>query len=70
MHFSDLYLFFFSREDMYAQESIDLLRKSGIQFDRHETDGIDPNDFAELLISSGVVLMDDINWLSFHRCVL
>ena len=55
---------------MYAQESIDLLRKSGIQFDRHETDGIDPNDFAELLISSGVVLMDDINWLSFHRCVL
>ena len=54
---------------MYAQESIDLLRKSGIQFDRHETDGIDPNDFAELLISSGVVLMEDINWLSFHRCV-
>ena len=52
---------------MYAQESIDLLRKSGIQFDRHETDGIHPDDFAELLISSGVVLMDDINWLSFHR---
>ncbi|KAK7097880.1 CCR4-NOT transcription complex subunit 7-like [Littorina saxatilis] len=53
-------------EDMYAQESIDLLRKSGIQFERHETDGIQPDDFAELLISSGVVLMDDINWLSFH----
>lgn len=52
---------------MYAQESIDLLRKSGIQFEKHETDGIDTNDFAELLTSSGVVLMDDIKWLSFHR---
>lgn len=53
-------------EDMYAQESIELLRKSGIQFERHETDGIQPDDFSELLISSGVVLMEDINWLSFH----
>ena len=52
---------------MYAQESIDLLRKSGIQFERHETDGIEPDIFAELLIPSGVVLMEDINWLSFHR---
>lgn len=53
-------------EDMYAQESIELLRKSGIQFERHETDGIEPDNFAELLLASGVVLMDDINWLSFH----
>lgn len=55
-------------EDMYAQESIDLLRKSGIQFEKLESDGILPNDFAELLTTSGVVLMDDIKWLSFHRC--
>ncbi|XP_025088355.1 CCR4-NOT transcription complex subunit 7-like [Pomacea canaliculata] len=53
-------------EDMYAQESIDLLRKSGIQFEKLESDGILPNDFAELLTTSGVVLMDDIKWLSFH----
>ncbi|KAL8616725.1 CCR4-NOT transcription complex subunit 7 [Nucella lapillus] len=53
-------------EDMYAQESIELLRKSGIQFERHETDGIQPDDFAERFISSGVVLMDDVSWLSFH----
>lgn len=53
-------------EDMYAQESIELLRKSGIQFERHETDGIEPDHFAELLLASGVVLMEDINWLSFH----
>ena len=28
---------------MYAQDSIDLLRRSGIDFARHETDGIDVN---------------------------
>ncbi|KAK2712628.1 hypothetical protein QYM36_011350, partial [Artemia franciscana] len=53
-------------EDMYAQDSIDLLQNSGIQFRRHEDDGIDPKDFGELLLTSGVVLMDNIKWLSFH----
>lgn len=53
-------------EDMYAQDSIDLLQHSGIQFKKHEEDGIDPHDFAELLMSSGIVLMDNIKWLSFH----
>lgn len=56
----------FRREDMYAQDSIDLLRNSGIQFNKHEEDGIDPMDFAELLMTSGIVLMDNIKWLSFH----
>uniref|UniRef100_A0A182QQ84 poly(A)-specific ribonuclease n=1 Tax=Anopheles farauti TaxID=69004 RepID=A0A182QQ84_9DIPT len=53
-------------EDMYAQDSIDLLLNSGIQFKKHEEDGIDPLDFAELLMTSGIVLMDNIRWLSFH----
>ncbi|XP_053684297.1 CCR4-NOT transcription complex subunit 7 [Sabethes cyaneus] len=53
-------------EDMYAQDSIDLLQNSGIQFKKHEEDGIDPLDFAELLMTSGIVLMDNIRWLSFH----
>lgn len=51
---------------MYAQDSIDLLQNSGIQFKKHEEDGIDPLDFAELLMTSGIVLMDNIKWLSFH----
>ncbi|XP_039280263.1 CCR4-NOT transcription complex subunit 7-like [Nilaparvata lugens] len=54
-------------EDMYAQDSIDLLQNSGIQFKKHEEDGIDPFEFAELLMVSGVVLMDEVKWLSFHR---
>ncbi|BFF98040.1 CCR4-NOT transcription complex subunit 7 [Drosophila madeirensis] len=53
-------------EDMYAQDSIDLLQNSGIQFKKHEEDGIDPIDFAELLMSSGIVLVDNIKWLCFH----
>ena len=54
------------REDMYAQDSIDMLQNSGIQFKKHEEEGIDPLDFAELLMTSGIVLVDDIKWLSFH----
>lgn len=54
---------------MYAQDSIDLLQNSGIQFKKHEEEGIDPLDFAELLMTSGIVLMDNIKWLSFHRSV-
>lgn len=53
-------------EDMYAQDSIDLLQNSGIQFKKHEEEGIDPYDFAQLLMTSGIVLADDIKWLSFH----
>ncbi|XP_033743922.1 CCR4-NOT transcription complex subunit 7-like isoform X2 [Pecten maximus] len=53
-------------EDMYAQESIDLLQNSGIQFEKHINDGIDVNDFAELLMTSGIVLNEEIKWLSFH----
>lgn len=61
-----MFIYFFQREDMYAQDSIDLLTNSGIQFKKHEDEGIEPLDFAELLMTSGVVLMDNIKWLSFH----
>ncbi|KAL2917296.1 CCR4-NOT core DEDD RNase subunit [Polyrhizophydium stewartii] len=52
--------------DMYAQDSIDLLTKSGIDFKKHEEYGIDVEHFGELLISSGLVLFDDVKWISFH----
>lgn len=55
------------REDAYAQESIDLLLNSGIDFKQHQERGIDVNDFGELLISSGMILVDDVTWISFHR---
>jgi len=54
------------QEDMYSQDSIDLLHNAGIQFKRHEQNGIDHVYFAELLITSGVVLLDNVYWISFH----
>jgi len=51
---------------MYAQESIDLLVKSGITFENHEERGIDVQSFGEKLTSSGIVLSEDIVWISFH----
>lgn len=53
-------------EDMYAQDSIELLQNSGIKFKKHEEEGIEPLEFAELLMTSGIVLMENIKWLSFH----
>jgi len=53
-------------EDMFAQDSIDLLTNSGIQFKKHEEEGIDPYEFAELLMTSGIVLNENVKWLSFH----
>jgi len=53
-------------EDMYAEESVDLLQNSGIQFERHEREGIETVHFAEMLIVSGIVLLDNVKWLSFH----
>lgn len=52
---------------MYAQDSIELLTTSGIQFKKHEDEGIETLYFAELLMTSGVVLCDGVKWLSFHR---
>ena len=54
------------QEDMYAQDSIDLLTQSGIDFEQFERDGIDVLHFGELLIGSGLVLNDNVTWISFH----
>jgi len=53
-------------EDMYAQDSIDLLAKSGIDFKEHDAKGIDVQEFGELLMTSGIVLNEDVRWISFH----
>lgn len=51
---------------MYAQDSIELLKQSGIDFDANERRGVDVRKFGELLITSGVVLSSDIRWITFH----
>ncbi|KAF4625937.1 hypothetical protein G7Y89_g12224 [Cudoniella acicularis] len=59
--------FKFSLEnDMYSEASAEALRIAGLNFDRLETDGIDPFEFGALLISSGLVCDEDVRWISFH----
>jgi CCR4-NOT transcription complex subunit 7/8 len=53
-------------DDIFAQDSIELLKCSGIDFDKFEKLGIDVQYFGELMMMSGLVLNDDIKWISFH----
>jgi len=53
-------------EDMYAEDSIQLLKESGIDFGRHAEEGIDVQRFGELIMTSGLVLRDEVKWVSFH----
>ena len=52
--------------DMYAPESIKLLLDSGINFRANVERGVDQVRFAELLMTSGVVLNSDVSWITFH----
>lgn len=45
---------------MHSQESIDLLKCSGIDFERNQSIGIDVHHFGELLMCSGVVLNEKV----------
>ncbi|TMW96266.1 probable CCR4-associated factor 1 homolog 7 [Solanum lycopersicum] len=53
-------------EDVFANDSIELLRQSGIDFKMNNEKGIDAKHFAELLMSSGIVLNDSVSWVTFH----
>ncbi|CAH8353673.1 unnamed protein product [Eruca vesicaria subsp. sativa] len=53
-------------EDIYASESIELLRQCGIDFKKNVDRGIDVVRFGELMMSSGIVMNDSISWVTFH----
>jgi len=53
-------------KDVYSSESIDLLHNSGIDFKKLLNRGVQMDRFAEWLTSSGLILNDDITWISFH----
>ncbi|WFD29541.1 CCR4-NOT core DEDD RNase subunit [Malassezia sp. CBS 17886] len=57
---------FDTQEDMCAPESFELLSKAGLDFERHRRFGIEHEHFGELFITSGLVLLDDVKWVSFH----
>lgn len=53
-------------EDMFSADSIEMLKKAGVDFDKAAESGINPMEFGSLLTTSGMVLNDDVKWLSFH----
>mmetsp|Transcript_17706 Transcript_17706/g.44750 ORF Transcript_17706/g.44750 Transcript_17706/m.44750 type:complete len:286 (-) Transcript_17706:7-864(-) len=53
-------------KDLFAQDSMDLLINSGVNFYNHKKKGIKMDKFAYFLINSGLVLNKKIKWISFH----
>ncbi|KAL6454288.1 CNOT8 CCR4-NOT transcription complex subunit 8 [Candida maltosa Xu316] len=54
-------------KEMYNEESlVNLAQTSQINFQLHSTEGIPHFEFSELMIESGLIMDDTINWVSFH----
>nr|UXY86896.1 CCR4-associated factor [Cryptomonas paramecium] len=53
-------------EDMFAQNSLDLLINSGVNFQKHKKKGIKINSFIHSLIRCGFLFNKKIKWISFH----
>ncbi|ODQ76962.1 hypothetical protein BABINDRAFT_163963 [Babjeviella inositovora NRRL Y-12698] len=53
-------------EEMFASDAMDNLLKTGLNPLKHQADGIDPVGFASLLIDSGLVLMPNVHWITYH----
>ena len=57
---------FDSEKDERSEDSIDLLKKAGINFAKTKKDGINAEDFGEEIMVSGLVLNENTHWLTFH----
>lgn len=58
--------YFDLKKDMFAQDSIDLLCRSGVNFDLHEKKGIKVEEFSDFLFDSGLIFNKQLKWISFH----
>lgn len=51
---------------MISNDAFEALIKTGIDFHKHQLLGIDQFEFAEMLTSSGLILLPNVHWTSFH----
>ena len=52
--------------ELYKDESVDMLKKCGIDFDKLKKKGIKHNIFAQYFMVSNLVLNPDVHWVSFQ----
>eukprot|EP00347_Sterkiella_histriomuscorum_P015311 403357503 len=57
---------FDKNQDIYNQESIELLENAGLNFSDHERNGIPHNTFAEYAFGSGLLLNSSLKWVAFN----
>ena len=54
------------QSEPHSTESIQLLRDGGFNFAKLRSDGVDSNELAEALIGAGLLLNDQLTWITFH----
>ncbi|KAL5573885.1 hypothetical protein UlMin_023482 [Ulmus minor] len=54
------------KDNVFANDSIELLCQSGIDFVKNNEKGIDAKRFGELLMSYGIALNDSVHWVTFY----
>ncbi len=45
---------------------MDLLKRSGFDFDKHKSKGIPPQILGEYLMTSGICFNPSLHWITFH----
>jgi CCR4-NOT transcription complex subunit 7/8 len=56
------------KTENHSPDSINLLTEAGIKFDEMAEHGIDHMVFGDYLMSSGLVVNTEVQWITFHGC--